>query len=70
MGWPHRWFFKAKTDSSYLAKRDLQDDKIFDKLPERVVSGRWRHSDPNSLVTNVNKSVAFALLQNYPAKSY
>jgi len=44
--------------------------KFSTNLPERVVSGRWRHSDPNSPLTNVNKNVAFALLQNHPGQSY
>ena len=47
-------------------KNAKPDDDIFDKLPERVVSGRWRHSDPNSPLTNV----AFTLMQNHPGKSY
>ena len=68
--------FKAKTEEIHLTlkkeiyKNATPDDEIFDKLPESVVSGRWRHSDPNSLVTNVNKNVAFALFQNHPGKSY
>ena len=45
-------------------------DEIFDKRPECVVSERLKHSDPNSPPTNVNKNVAFALLQKHPSQSY
>ena len=54
MGWPYRWFFKAKTEEIHLTlkkeiyKNAKPDDEIFDKLPERLVSGRWKHLDPNS----------------------
>ena len=53
-----------------IYKNAKPDDEIFDKRPERVVSERLRHSDPNSPPTNVNKNVAFALLQKHPSQSY
>ena len=53
-----------------IYKNAKPDDEIFHKRPERVVSERLRHSDPNSPPTNVNKNVAFALLQKHPSQSY
>ena len=53
-----------------ISKNAKPDDEIFDKLPECVVSERLKHSDPNSPPTNVNKNVAFALLQKHSSQSY
>ena len=54
IGWPYRWLFKAKTDEIHLSlakkvyKNATPGEECLDRLPERVVSGRWRDSDPCS----------------------
>ena len=75
IGWPYRWLFKAKTEEIHLSlakkvyKNTTPDEECLDRLPERVVSGRWRDSDPCSPF-NVDLSLfqerfTFALLPSY-----
>ena len=75
IGWPYRWLFKAKTEEIdlFLAKKVYKnttpDTECLVGLPKRLVSGRWRDSDPSSPF-NVNLSLfperfTFALLPSY-----